>query len=156
MLATSLLLSLSPADRLWMDTAGGSRAILVVEDEESIRTFFAKALRLAGYTALEAATAEEGLRAMNEGVPPDGVLLDLSMPGMGGLGFLRRLREYPEHRRVPVAIVTGHVVIAHDVRLAADELGVQVYHKPVDMEGLLQLTRVLLSGRRITSAGSEG
>jgi two-component system cell cycle response regulator len=121
--------------------------ILIIEDEEGVRSFFMKALELGGYAAVAAPCAEEALRLMNQGLRPDAVLLDLAMPGMGGLGFLLRLGADPLRRRIPVAIVTGHIAIPQPVQAAADALGVAVYHKPVDMDGLLQLTDQLLAHR---------
>ena len=121
--------------------------VLIIEDEEGVRTFFMKALELGGYMPVAAPSAEEALRMMNQGLRPDAVLLDLAMPGMGGLGFLLQLGADPVRRRIPVAIVTGHIAIPQPVQAAADALGVPVHHKPVDMDGLLQLTDWLLTPR---------
>jgi two-component system cell cycle response regulator len=121
--------------------------ILIIEDEEGVRSFFTKALELGGYTPIAAPTAEDALKLMNQGLRPDAVLLDLAMPGMGGLGFLLQLGADPLRRRIPVAIVTGHIALPQPVQAAADALGVAVHHKPVDMEGLLELTDRLLAPR---------
>ena len=123
------------------------QTILIIEDEEGVRSFFSKALELGGYTPIAASTAEDALKLMNQGLRPDAVLLDLAMPGMGGLGFLLQLGADPVRRRIPVAIVTGHIAIPQPVQAAADALGVPVHHKPVDMDGLLALTDHLLSHR---------
>jgi two-component system cell cycle response regulator len=119
--------------------------ILIIEDEEGVRSFFTKALELGGYVPVSAPSAEDALRMMNQGLRPDAVLLDLAMPGMGGLGFLLQLGADPIRRRIPVAIVTGHIAIPQPVQAAADALGVPVHHKPVDMDGLLELTDRLLA-----------
>jgi DNA-binding NtrC family response regulator len=121
--------------------------ILIIEDEEGVRSFFTKALQLAGYAPVATPSAEDALQLMNQGLTPDAVLLDLAMPGMGGLGFLLRLGADPVRRRIPVAIVTGHIAIPQPVKAAADALGVPVHYKPVDMEGLLDLTDRLLTHR---------
>ena len=123
------------------------RTILIIEDEEGVRSFFSKALEFGGYTPVTAINAEEALRLMSDGLTPDAVLLDLAMPGMGGLGFLLRLGADPVRRRIPVAIVTGHIAIPQPVQAAADALGVPVHHKPVDMDGLLELTDRLITQR---------
>jgi len=119
--------------------------ILIIEDEEGVRSFFTKALELGGYAPVAAPSAEDALRMMNQGLRPDAVLLDLAMPGMGGLGFLLQLGADPVRRRIPVAIVTGHIAIPQPVQAAADALGVPVHFKPVDMDGLLQLTDRLMT-----------
>ena len=121
--------------------------ILIIEDEEGVRSFFTRALELGGYAPVAAPTAEAALRMMNQGLQPDAVLLDLAMPGMGGLGFLLQLGADPVRRRIPVAIVTGHIAIPQPVQAAAAALGAAVHHKPVDMDGLLQLTDRLLDAR---------
>jgi len=123
------------------------QTILIIEDEEGVRAFFSKALELGGYTPVVASCAEDALIMMNRGLRPDAVLLDLAMPGMGGLGFLLRLGADPVRRRIPVAIVTGHIAIPQPVQAAAEALGVPVHHKPVDMDGLLELTGRLLTTR---------
>lgn len=123
------------------------RTVLIIEDEEGVRSFFSKALEFGGYAPVTAVNAEEALRLMSDGLNPDAVLLDLAMPGMGGLGFLLRLGADPVRRRIPVAIVTGHIAIPQPVQAAADALGVPVHHKPVDMDGLLELTAQVIAHR---------
>ena len=130
-----------------MSAPSRSPKILIIEDEEGVRSFFMRALELGGYEAVAAPTAEAALRMMNQGLEPDAVLLDLAMPGMGGLGFLLQLGADPVRRLIPVAIVTGHIAIPQPVQAAAAALGVPVHHKPVDMDGLLQLTDRLLDAR---------
>lgn len=58
--------------------------ILVVDDEPQIRRTLRATLVPQGYTVSDAASGEEALEALREG-KPDLVLLDLNMPGMGGL-----------------------------------------------------------------------
>jgi chemosensory pili system protein ChpA (sensor histidine kinase/response regulator) len=122
----------------------GLPTVLLVDDEPTIRQFFAKTLEIGGYASVEAATGEAALRLLQNGLCPDAVLLDLTMPGMGGLGFLLRLRSDPRCSTIPVAIVTGHAVLPAPVQLAAEKFNVAVHHKPVNMEQLLELTEGLL------------
>lgn len=127
-----------------MNAASSSRTVLIVEDEAAVRDFFSRALQLSGFTVAEASTGEAALRMIRGGLKPDAVLLDLAMPGMGGFGFLVELQSDPRHRAIPVAIVTGHIVIPDEVRATATGLGVGIYHKPVTLEELLQLTNELI------------
>jgi CheY-like chemotaxis protein len=83
-------------------TAG--RKILVVDDDAVYRELLLRALSGIGY---ETAGAENGIRALSL-VPafrPDLILVDIRMPLMDGLRFLRRLRE-GEHRAVPAIVLT--------------------------------------------------
>ena len=114
--------------------------VLVIEDDEAVRTFFSRALELSGFVSVEAATAEHALRLLAEGRSPDAVLLDLAMPGIGGLGFLAEMLGDARYRRIPVAIVTGHIFIEEEIRAAADDLGIAIYHKPLTLEELLRIT----------------
>ena len=64
--------------------------ILVVDDEPQIRRVMRMALTGAGYEVDDAKTAEEGLRKVRD-FRPDLVLLDINMPGMGGLAACREI-----------------------------------------------------------------
>lgn len=66
--------------------------ILVVDDEPQIRRTLRATLVPQGYAVAEAASGEEAVAALGK-APPDLVLLDLNMPGMGGLAACRALRE---------------------------------------------------------------
>ena len=71
---------------------GGSETILLVEDEEAVRSFARAVLQSKGYRVLEAAGGEEGLRIAREARPPIQLLVtDLVMPGLGGRELARQL-----------------------------------------------------------------
>src|SRR5437870_12045010 len=80
--------------------------ILIVDDDEGVTQTFARMLRLEGYHVHTAVNAETGLRQAKRN-HPDAIILDLRMPLVDGLGFLRQLRSQDEQRATPVAIVTG-------------------------------------------------
>ena len=118
--------------------------ILIVDDDEGVTQTFARMLRLEGFEVRTAMTAELGLREAAL-VHPDAIILDLRMPLVDGLGFLRRLRELESSRDTPVAIVTGDGpadgVMAHfEVRA----LGAELRFKPLWLEDLVGLARNLL------------
>ena len=78
-------------------------SILIVDDDEAVTQTFARMLKLEGYAVRTALNAETGLREAQE-YQPDAIILDLRMPLMDGLGFLRRLRANDgtgQHRRSP-------------------------------------------------------
>ena len=116
--------------------------ILIVDDNVNLALGFAKALANAGYTAHAAHTAEEGLRlARTE--HPDGIILDIGMPFINGLGFLYRLRALPAHGDTPEMVVTG-ASLTEETRAELDELRAVVKLKPLGLEQLLAETRMLL------------
>jgi DNA-binding NtrC family response regulator len=78
--------------------------ILIVDDDAGVRALYARALQLDGHATQLADSAQQAMQLVHD-APPDGILLDLRMPFISGVGFLYRLREI--HPRLPVAIVTG-------------------------------------------------
>ncbi len=69
------------------------KKILIVEDEEAIRSFEAINLRRAGYTIVEAGSGEEALQIYDAEPDFDIALLDISMPGMDGFALCKELRS---------------------------------------------------------------
>lgn len=64
-------------------------AVLLIEDDESLRNILATQLRAAGRTVVGAGSAEEATEALGGGLRPGLVLLDLNLPGDTGWEFLR-------------------------------------------------------------------
>ena len=88
-------------------------------------------------------TAENGLREAEQS-HPDAIILDLRMPLIDGLGFLRRLRAQHDQRTIPVAIVTGDYFLDDTVSNELHELGAELRFKPLWLEDLVGLARNLL------------
>jgi two-component system OmpR family response regulator len=117
--------------------------ILIVDDDEGVAQTFARMLKLEGYRVRTAMTAENGLLEAAT-VRPDAIILDLRMPVMDGLGFLRRLRSTDEPLKTPVAIVTGDYFLDDMVSTELKALGAQLKFKPLWLEDLVDLARNLL------------
>jgi DNA-binding response OmpR family regulator len=117
--------------------------ILIVDDDEGVTQTFARMLRLEGYHVHTAVNAENGLRQA-ERSHPDAIILDLRMPLVDGLGFLRRLRSHEDQRGTPVAIVTGDYFLDDSVANELRELGAELRFKPMWLEDLVGLARTLL------------
>jgi two-component system cell cycle sensor histidine kinase/response regulator CckA len=84
----------------------GRGTVLVVDDEESVRNAARNALSHFGYTVLLASGGLEAVEALRDGGPTiDLVVLDLTMPGMGGEEALQRIREVRPD--VPVLLSSG-------------------------------------------------
>ena len=100
-------------------------------------------LKLEGYKVRTAMKAEKGLREAAES-RPDAIILDLRMPLVDGLGFLRRLRAHGNQRTTPVAIVTGDYFLDDTVSKELRELGAELRFKPLWLDDLVGLARTLL------------
>ncbi len=79
--------------------------VLVVDDDQAVRTVLAMTLSGMGLAEAESMAGDEALaKARLEN--PDVILLDVLMPGMDGFEVLRRLRESPVTRSTPVVMTT--------------------------------------------------
>jgi two-component system, OmpR family, response regulator PrrA len=117
--------------------------ILVVDDDEGVTTTFARMLRLEGFDVRTALNGEMGLLEASKS-RPDAIILDLRMPLVDGLRFLRRLRSDNDQREVPVAIVTGDYFLDDDIAAELRQLGAEVKFKPLWLDDLVGLARDLL------------
>jgi DNA-binding response OmpR family regulator len=124
-------------------TERGAAKILIVDDDEGVTQTFARMLRLEGYEVSTAMNAEMGLREADQS-HPDAIILDLRMPLVDGLGFLRRLRARDAQRDTPVAIVTGDYFLDDSVSTELQQLGAELKFKPLWLEDLVGLARTLL------------
>ncbi|MEP7304244.1 MAG: response regulator [Acidobacteriota bacterium] len=118
-------------------------SILIVDDDEGVTETFAQMLRLQGYVVHTALTAETGLLEAAES-QPGAIILDLCMPTLDGLGFLRRLREAETSRATPVAIVTADYFLDDEISAELHALGAELRFKPLWLEDLVDLARNLL------------
>jgi CheY-like chemotaxis protein len=126
-----------------------SMRLLVVEDSPLLRKMFGLAFP---HQMHELHPAENGRIAMEllalSGDPFDAVLLDLRMPDMNGVEFIRALRTHPIHRRTPVILTTAE---SDDSELLqqATELGVAaIVKKPWSPQGLRSVVQKALDSSR--------
>ena len=123
-----------------------SAAILVVEDDPSTLELVALGLEDAGYRALRTASAEEAETRL-AGELPDGVVLDLILPGQSGLAFLRRVRFEERTQHLPVLLLTGHA--SEQDRVLGLEAGADDYIvKPFSARELTARVGAVLRRRR--------
>ena len=107
--------------------------ILVIDDEKNIRRTLRMVLESEDYKVLDAATAEEGLKILEEHLV-HALLLDLKLPGISGLEALERLQAKSEGETVlPVIVISGHGTVTDAVQ--ATRLGAfDFLEKPLDRE----------------------
>jgi two-component system, OmpR family, response regulator MprA len=128
---------------LAISTPAATRTILIVDDDPSVTETFERMLRLEGYHVVTALSAEAGLNQAQKS-HPHAIILDLRMPLVDGLQFLRTLRSKEELSKMPVAIVTGDYFLDDAVSRELRGLGAEVRFKPLWLEDLLALARNLL------------
>jgi two-component system response regulator MprA len=124
-------------------------ALLVVDDERSIREAVARALRANGFDVALAQDGETALQSVYA-LRPQAIVLDVMMPGVDGIEVCRRLRA--SGAKVPVLMLTARDAI--DDRVAGLEAGADDYLvKPFALDELLARVRALL--RRAGAAPSD-
>lgn len=113
-----------------------AKCVLVIDDEDAIREVIQGCLEeLAGWQVLVAGSGSQGLQlAASES--PDGILLDLSMPGINGIETLRKLRQNRHTAEIPVALLTGKVQVDDQSELAQLNVA-SIIVKPFDPLGLV-------------------
>jgi two-component system KDP operon response regulator KdpE len=122
--------------------------VLVVDDEPQLRRVMRTTLTDLGYTVIDAKTGEEALQTLRE-TQPDLILLDLNMPGIGGLETCRAIRESSE---VPIIILS--VRNTEREKVQALDAGADDYvTKPFGIQELLARIRAAL--RRSPQAGES-
>lgn len=119
--------------------------ILIIEDEETIRSMLRDLLEMSGYAVAVAADGASGLRLLEEGA--DLVLCDLNMPGMSGFAVLEELRKRPGGAGVPFILLTAQADRAthrQGMALGADDY----VTKPFTVEEILGAIRGRLGRQR--------
>ena len=128
---------------------GGGARILLVEDNPVAALQVRLALQQAGHVVSLATGGREALDALQAGVLPDAVLLDLMMPDVDGLAVLEAIRGERRTRAIPVLVLTAKELTDGD-RSALDRHGVRhfVQKGSVDRDRLLALVTDLVTPKR--------
>ncbi|NYE61300.1 CheY-like chemotaxis protein [Duganella sp. 1224] len=117
-----------------------SKTVLIVDDSRVSRMMarqYLNSLR-AHWVVEEAATGEESLVKARH-TPPDLILMDVNMPGMGGIAAAEQLRQ--EFPAVPISLLTANVQTA--TRERATAMGIGFVEKPITEARIAQLVATL-------------
>ncbi len=115
-----------------------SMRILIVDDEDELVSALVERLNLRGFQAEGVTTGAEALKHLAD-TPCDVVLLDVKMPGLGGLEVIERIKK--EHPNLEVILLTGHSSV-HDAEKGKMLGAFDYLMKPVKIDDLV---RILLS-----------
>lgn len=124
-------------------------AILVVDDDPSVRRLLSVQLGLAGYEVDIAENGPAALLAIGRS-DPELVVLDVMMPDLDGWAVLRALRAEPRYQLLPVLMLTAKVQRS-DVQLSYDLGASAVMGKPYEGERLTQMVETLLLQNQVVS-----
>ena len=119
----------------------GTGRILIVDDDEDVRTTLGAVLQAEGYEVLEARNGLHALQQLMRKPLPAAILLDMAMPVMTGFEFLEFKKEDPRIRSIPVIAITVHPRVSELPGVAA------VARKPFDLHELLKAVRDVLRRR---------
>jgi CheY-like chemotaxis protein len=90
-----------------MASVEASKKVLIIDDETHVREVIQICLEVfTGWTVTIEESAEDGLIVVSAD-PPDAIVLDVMLPGMSGLAFLRLLRSSPNTQSIPVVLLTA-------------------------------------------------
>ena len=82
------------------------KKVLLIDDDPFVGTVYGRKLVSAGYNVQVATDGNEGLLALKKFMP-DVVLLDLDLPGINGIEWLREVRSYPSLKSLPVVVLSA-------------------------------------------------
>jgi CheY-like chemotaxis protein len=120
-----------------------AKRILVVEDIEMNRKVVRIVLKAKGYEVLEATNAEEAL-AILQAEPPDLILMDIALPGIGGADLTRQIKASPQWRHLPIIALTASAMKGDREQFL--NAGCDDYiSKPVDTRALVELVAQYVS-----------
>ena len=121
--------------------------VLIIDDEESVRSSLKMIFEYEGYEVVLAANGEAGLK-IAERENPDLIFLDIKMANMDGMEVLKRLKETDD--AVPVIMISGHGDVA--TAFTASKLGAYSFiEKPPETERILLEARNALSQRQLAT-----
>lgn len=135
-----------PRARLALSADAAKVRTLVVEDDTVLRRAVANYLSDQGFVVREAANAHEALRAIDDEIP-DAMVLDVMMPGVGGLELLQHLRRTDGVDNIPVVLLTARGL--KDDRINGYAAGCNAYlTKPFDPEELVAIIHNVVEAHR--------
>ncbi|MDH5632751.1 MAG: response regulator [Gammaproteobacteria bacterium] len=117
--------------------------ILTADDSASMREMVLSALTSAGHEVSQAVDGEDALETAKKG-KYNLVLTDLNMPKMDGITLIKRLRQLPEYKFVPILMLTTES--DHEKKMAGKEAGATGWIvKPFDPEKLIAVINKVVS-----------
>jgi two-component system, cell cycle response regulator DivK len=124
-----------------------THSVLVIEDDEKSQRLACDVLGHHGYLMYRAGSGEEALRFAQGAVVADVVLLDIQLPGIGGVETIHALRALPRWARVPVIAMTASVMPAERSTLVREGFD-GFLAKPLAIRDLVAVVAAALSSAK--------
>jgi two-component system chemotaxis sensor kinase CheA len=124
----------------WQDwrerrTPSARHRVLLVDDSQFFRNMLAPLLNAAGFSVTSAASADEALAVLREGVRIDVVITDIDMPGKDGFELTSAVRRDPRTASIPIIGLSSHVSVEAVER--GRQVGLHDYVAKFDRHGLI-------------------
>src|SRR5271165_2196119 len=123
------------------------KTILLVDDDQELRTLFGRVLRRGGYFVIEADSGVSGLEMARKHLP-DLILSDINMPGGGGVRLLRDVRHDPDLKSRQFVFLSGAPDLV-PARSSVEERADDFLLKPVSLKVLLNCMKARLASAAI-------
>ena len=128
-------------------------SILVVDDDEDMRTMLCVVLAAEGYQVEGSANGIDALRRIRADAVPSLMLVDLMMPGMSGEDLIGEMKQDPSLARIPVAIVSGQLTPG---RALSGPSIIARLSKPIELDRLLTVVRQFADAEGPRRAHNDG
>lgn len=127
------------------------KKVLIVDDELDMRIFLSTLLETSGYQPVTTRNGCDGVAKAQQGMP-DLILMDVMMPGEGGVQMYRRLKTDPELASIPVIMLSAVAgdCFSHYLNMLNASLPIPIpqpsayLEKPVDPDRLLSIVKSLI------------
>jgi CheY-like chemotaxis protein len=110
--------------------------LMIIDDDNDLRDALADVMAAVGYEVAAFDDAKKALTALEHGLAPFLILLDLMMPGMSGWDFRAAQLEDPKLAAIPVVVVTAATSVSAETGTLGD---VAIVHKPFALDSLLPI-----------------
>jgi two-component system phosphate regulon response regulator PhoB len=121
------------------------KTILIADDEGAIVKAVTTFLTMRGYEAIGGCNGLDGFRKAKEH-DPDLIILDINMPGMGGVEASRKLKADSRTKDIPIILISGTVAEQDDVKAAlAESMAEAFLEKPFELKELLAVIEKMLA-----------
>jgi DNA-binding response OmpR family regulator len=125
----------------------GRPRILVVDDDPDVQTLIGTLFNIAGFEQISALSAMQGAEVLKQSPLPDCLVLDLMMPHVSGMEFLRQIRSKSAFDEMPVVILSA-LADPDTIRKGLDTGADRYVTKPYLVNSLVKVIQEVLAGGR--------